>query len=74
MKLAIATAIVFAAGIYPGLAGYDGRPPPNPPPRVKAHKPAPPKPPATIAGVLEKLKQKLEHRAEAGVSTTSRDG
>jgi len=66
--MAVATAIVFALGIYPGLAGYDGHPPPNPAPRARAHKPAPPQPPMSIAMVLEKLRQKLEHRADARVS------
>ena len=72
--MAIVAAVLFTAGIYPGLAGYDGPPPPNPPPRVKAHRQAEPKPPMTIATVLEKLKQKLEHRAEARVSPPSSEG
>ena len=71
MKMAWAAAIIFGLGIYPGLAGYDGPPPPNPAPRVKAHKPEPPKPPVTIASVLEKLKQKLEHRAPENVTASA---
>jgi len=66
MKPAIFAAIVFVLGVAPGIAGYEGPPPPNPGPahvladQAAADKDARPAPKHQmfVAVMLQKLKQR----------------
>ncbi len=66
MKPALFAAIVFALGVAPGIAGYEGPPPPNPGPARMAVGQAPadknarpaPKRELSVAIMLQRLKQR----------------
>jgi hypothetical protein len=66
MKPAVAAAVIFALGVAPGIAGYEGPPPPNPGParisvdQAPANKDASPAPKRdlSVAIMLQRLKER----------------
>jgi len=69
MKPAVAAAIIFALGVAPGIAGYEGPPPPNPGParisvdQTSVNKDASPKRQLSVAIMLQRLKQRFSQIA-----------